>query len=65
MTTVGYGDIICISSIERFFQLILLSIGIVSYSFIITKFTNYVMKQSKQEIELDKKINELEQIRIQ
>ena len=26
MTTVGYGDIICISSIERFFQLILLSI---------------------------------------
>ena len=65
MTTVGYGDIICISSIERFFQLILLSIGIVSYSFIISKFTNYVMKQSKEEIELDKKMNELEQIRIQ
>ena len=65
MTTVGYGDIICISSVERFFQLILLSIGIVSYSFIISKFTNYVMKQSKEEIELDKKMNELEQIRIQ
>ena len=65
MTTVGYGDIICISSIERFFQLILLSIGIVSYSFIITKFTNYVMKQSNEEIELDKKMTELEQIRIQ
>ncbi len=65
MTTVGYGDIICISSIERFFQLILLSIGIVIYSFIITKFGNYVMKQSKEEIELDKKILELEQIRIQ
>ena len=65
MTTVGYGDIICISSIERFFQLILLSIGIVTYSFIITKFGNYVMKQSKEEIELDKKILELEQIRIQ
>ena len=65
MTTVGYGDIICISPIERFFQLILLSIGIVSYSFIITKFGNYVMKQSKEEIELDKKIIQLEQIRIQ
>ena len=65
MTTVGYGDIICISPIERFFQLILLSIGIVSYSFIISKFTNYVMKQSKEEIELDKKMTELEQIRIQ
>ena len=48
MTTVGYGDIVCISSIELFFQLILLSIGIVSYSFIITKFGNYIMKQSKE-----------------
>ena len=65
MTTVGYGDIVCISPIERFFQLILLSIGIVSYSFIITKFGNYVMKQSNEEIELEKKINQLEQIRIQ
>ena len=65
MTTVGYGDIICISSIERFFQLILLSMGIVSYSFIVTKFGNYVMKKSNEEIELDKKNNELEQIRIQ
>ena len=65
MTTVGYGDIVCISSIEIFFQLILLSIGIVSYSFIITKFTNYVRKQSKEEIELEKKMTELEQIRIQ
>ena len=65
MTTVGYGDIICISFIERCFQLILLSIGIVSYSFIITKFGNYIMKKSKEEIELDKKLNELEQVRIQ
>ena len=65
MTTVGYGDIICISPIERFFQLILLSIGIVSYSFIITKFGNYVIKKSNKEIESDKKLNQLEQIRIQ
>ena len=65
MTTVGYGDIICISPIERIFQLILLSIGIVSYSFIVSKFGNYVMKQSKEEVEIDKKINQLEQIRIQ
>ena len=65
MTTVGYGDIICISFIEQCFQLILLSLGIVSYSFIVTKFGNYVMKKSKEEIELDKKINQLEQVRIQ
>ena len=65
MTTVGYGDVLCISFIETIFQLILLSIGIVSYSFVVTKFGNYVMNQSKEEIELDKKILQLEQIRIQ
>ena len=64
MTTVGYGDIVCISPLERFFQLIILSIGIVSYSFIITKFGNYIMKKSKEEIELDEKKIQLEQIRI-
>ena len=65
MTTVGYGDIICISFIEQCFQLILLTLGIVSYSFIVSKFGNYVLKKSNLEIELDNKINQLEQIRIQ
>ena len=64
MTTVGYGDIVCVSPLERFFQLIVLSVGIVSYSFIITKFGNYIMKKSKEEIELDEKKIQLEQIRI-
>ena len=65
MTTVGYGDVICISFIEVVFQLILLSIGIVSYSFIITKFGNYIMKKSKADIELEEEKMQLEQIRIQ
>ena len=65
MTTVGYGDIICISFMEIYFQIILLSIGIVSYSFIITKFGNYIRKKNKDEIELDEKKIQLEQIRIQ
>ena len=65
LTTVGYGDVICISSIEIFFQLILLSIGIVSYSFIITKFGNYINTRRKEEIELQEKKIQLEQIRIQ
>ena len=65
MTTVGYGDVICISPIEIFFQLILLSIGIVSYSFIITKFGNYIKTKRKEEIELEEKKIQLEQIRIQ
>ena len=64
MTTVGYGDIVSISFLEICFQIILLSIGIVSYSFIVTKFGNYIMKKGKEEIELDEKKLQLEQIRI-
>ena len=64
ITTVGYGDITCISSRERIFQIILLAIGTIMYSFIITKFGNYIGKQSNIEIKLDHKKNILEQIRI-
>ena len=64
MTTVGYGDIVCVSPIERVFQIILLAIGTVIYSFIITKFGNEVGKQSSIEMELSSKKNILEQIRM-
>ena len=64
MTTVGYGDITCVSSIERNFQIILLAIGTIIYSFIITKFGNYIGKQSNITIQLNNKKNILEQIRI-
>ena len=64
MTTVGYGDILSVSFLEKCFQIILLSIGIVSYSFIVTKFGNYIMKKSKEDIELEEKKLQLEQIRI-
>ena len=52
------------SFLEKCFQIILLSIGIVSYSFIVTKFGNYIMKKSKEDIELEEKKLQLEQIRI-
>ena len=64
MTTVSYGDIVCISNIERYFQIILLAIGTVIYSFTITKFGNYIGKQSSIQIELNNKKNILETIRI-
>ena len=64
MTTVGYGDIVCISPIERNFQIILLAIGTVVYSFIITKFGNYIEKKSDIQIELNNNENILEQIRL-
>ena len=64
MTTVGYGDIVCISPVERNFQIVLLAIGTVIYSFIITKFGNYVGKKNNIQIELSNKEQILEQIRI-
>ena len=64
VTTVGYGDIVCVSPIERNFQIVLLAIGTVIYSFIITKFGNYVGKKSNIQIELSNKEQMLEQIRI-
>ena len=64
MTTVGFGDIVCVSKIERNFQIILLAIGTVIYSFIITTFGNYIGKQNNIQIELNNKKNILEKIRI-
>jgi len=64
MTTVGYGDIVCKSSAERNFQIILLAIGTVVYSFIITKFGNYIEKKNDIQIELNNNENLLEQIRL-
>ena len=64
MTTVGYGDIVCVSPIERNFQIILLAIGTVVYSFIITKFGNYIEKKNDIQIELNNNENLLEQIRL-
>ena len=63
MTTVGYGDILCISNIERIFQIILLTLGTILYSFLISKVGNYIRDQShlQEKLEQDKVI--LEEIR--
>ena len=64
MTTVGYGDIVCISLSEKIFQIILLAIGVVAYSFIVSMMGNYIQNQSHAQIELTKNENILEEIRI-
>ena len=65
LTTVGYGDVVCDSFTEIIFQIILLSIGIVAYSFIITIIGNYINNESKAEIKHSKYITMLEEIRIE
>ena len=64
MTTVGYGDIICISFIERIYHMLLLVIGTLLYTFIVSKIGNYLGDQSREQIKLDQDLNILESIRI-
>ena len=64
MTTVGYGDIICVSPIERIYHIILLVIGTLLYTFLVSKMGNYLREQSHEEIKLSKDLNILENIRI-
>ena len=64
MTTVGYGDIVCISFIERIYHIILLVIGTLLYTFLVSKIGNYLRDQSHEQIKLGKDLNILENIRI-
>ena len=64
MTTVGYGDTVCISAYERIFHIILLGIGTIIYSFIVSKIGNYLRDESYEQIKLSKDLNILESIRL-
>ena len=64
MTTVGYGDILCVSFIERIFQIILLTIGTILYSFLISKVGNYIRDQSHLQAKLEQDKAILEEIRL-
>ena len=64
MTSVGYGDIVCISKEETVYQIILLSIGIVAYSWIISTVGDYVKNESRATIKYNKDVLQLEEIRI-
>jgi len=64
MTTVGYGDIICISFSERIYHIILLFIGTLLYTFLVSKIGNYLRDESHEQIKLSKDLNILESIRI-
>ena len=64
MTTVGYGDIVCISHIERIYHIILLVLGTLLYTFLVSKIGNYLRDQSHEQIKLSKDLNILESIRV-
>ena len=64
LTTVGYGDIVCISAPERIFQIIELSLGVILYSYIITKVGDMVKNESYLSMIYNNKLAILEDIRI-
>ena len=64
MTTVGYGDIVCISSIERIYHIFLLVLGTLLYTFLVSEIGNILRDQSHEQTKLSKDLNILENIRI-
>ena len=64
LTTVGYGDIDFNSIIEIYFRIILLAVGIIGYSWIISSISNGINKESYASINFDNECQILEEIRI-
>jgi hypothetical protein len=63
ITTVGYGDITGSTIPEIILQIILLILGTIAYSFIISYFSNYIVKKNQKSIYYENKVNILKEIR--
>ena len=64
ITTVGYGDITGNTLPEMLFQLLLLIIGTIAYSFIISFISNYIIKKNKKSMSFEKNLEILQEIKI-
>ena len=62
--TIGYGDIVSISLYERFFNLILLVVGIMIYSYAVSALSNHVQSIDSKTLDYRNKLEILEEIRI-
>ena len=63
LTTVGYGDIVCHSLLERIFQIIILAIGSVLYPYVISSIGNFIKNDSNAKIKHQNDLTMLENIR--
>ena len=64
ITTVGYGDITGSSYPDIIYQMFLLIIGTIAYSFVISYFSNYIVKINQKSITFQKNVGILEEIRL-
>ena len=63
ITTVGYGDITGFSIPEISFQILLLIIGTIAYSFVISYISNYIIKSHKKSMSYEKNLEILREIK--
>jgi len=64
LTTVGYGDITCYSFHERIYQMFLLVVGIMAYSYAVSAFSNFVQKINDKSADFEKKKSILDEIKL-
>jgi len=64
ITTVGYGDITGDSIPEIIFQVLLLIVGTIAYSFIISYFSNYIIKINRKSMTFEKNLEILQEIKL-
>ena len=64
ITSVGYGDITCYCFWEIIFQLFLLIVGIMAYSWAVSSFSNYVQKINEKSADYEKKKSILDEIKL-
>ena len=64
ITTVGYGDITGITYTETAFQIYLLIIGTIAYSYTISYISNMIIKNNKRSMNFEKNMNIIQDIKL-
>jgi len=64
ITTVGYGDITGNTYEEMIYQMLLLILGTIAYSFIISYISNYIYKKSQKSLTFEKNLGILKEIKL-
>ncbi len=64
LTTVGYGDLHCVTKSEKIFGMLMEVVGIFAYSWALTSVSNYVKVLNEKTEEYEKKKKVLEEIKI-
>jgi hypothetical protein len=62
--TIGYGDIICVNIYERSYNVLLLMVGILIYSYAVSVLSRYVQNQDEKTAKFGKRLEILQQFKL-